>query len=172
MMTVMIAFGGWCRFYWGQSPNIGQILGGKAFTELKGKWGMEKIWFSFPERDQVWFRHGWWEKMCFVWLVAVRAAPGCFSWCKSQTMGTNSKNTLGKGAIAKEKVGQKNVWEFVPLRGGGRTPNGKCHLKFPFRFFLHPSLTCNRTPKTWKTSTIRAIKGLVGWLGTIRGLGD
>ena len=136
MMTVMIAFGGWCRFYWGQSPNIGQILGGKAFTELKGKWGMEKIWFSFPERDQVWFRHGWWEKMCFVWLVAVRAAPGCFSWCKSQTMGTNSKNTLGKGAIAKEKVGQKNVWKFVPLRGGGWTPNGKCHLKFPFRFFF------------------------------------
>ena len=35
--------GGWCRFYCGQLPNIGQILGGKAFTELKGKWRMEKI---------------------------------------------------------------------------------------------------------------------------------
>ena len=35
--------GGWCRFYCGQLPNIGQILGGRAFTELKGKWRMEKI---------------------------------------------------------------------------------------------------------------------------------
>ena len=35
--------GGWCRFYCGQLPNIGQILGGRAFIELKGKWGMEKI---------------------------------------------------------------------------------------------------------------------------------
>ena len=36
-----------------------------------------------------------------------------------------------------------NVWKFVPLRGGGGggAPNGKCHLKFPFWFFLHPSLS-------------------------------
>ena len=34
--------------------------------------------------------------------------------------------------LQKKKSGVKNVWKFVPLRGGGRTPNGKCHLKFPF----------------------------------------
>ena len=70
--------------------------------------------------------------MCLILLVVVRVAPGCFSWCKSQTMGTNSKNTLGKGAIAKEKVGQKKCLEICAIKGGGATPNGKYHLKFPF----------------------------------------
>ena len=35
----------------------------------------------------------------------------------------------------RKKVGWKNVWKFVPLRGGGSTPNGKNHLKFPFWLF-------------------------------------
>ena len=75
--------------------------------------------------------------------MAVRAAPGCFSWCKSQTMGTNSKNTLGKGAIAKEKVGQKNVWKFVPLRGGGvGRLMANAILNFHFDY-LNPSLIKN-----------------------------
>ena len=40
--------------------------------------------------------------------------------------------------MQKKKSGVKNVWKFVPLRGvggGGQTPNGKCHLKFPFLLF-------------------------------------
>ena len=81
--------------------------------------------------------------MCLILLVVVRAAPGCFSWCKSQTMGTNSKNTLGKGAIAKEKVGQKNVWKFVPLRGGGvGRLMANAILNFHFDY-LNPSLIEN-----------------------------
>ena len=31
-----------------------------------------------------------------------------------------------------KKSGVKNVWKFVPVRGGVSTPNGKYHLKFPF----------------------------------------
>ena len=45
----------------------------------------------------------------------------------------------------RKKVGWKNVWKLVPLRGegGGRTPNGKCHLKFPFWFFdSFPKVSC------------------------------
>jgi hypothetical protein len=51
-------------------------------------------------------------------------------------MGTNSKNTLGKGAIAKEKVGQKNVWKFVPLRGGVGCLMANAILNFHFDFFF------------------------------------
>ena len=38
--------------------------------------------------------------------------------------------------MQKKKSGVKKCLEILPLRGGGgRTPNGKCHLKFPFLFF-------------------------------------
>ena len=88
--------------------------------------------------------------MCLILLVVVRAAPGCFSWCKSQTMGTNSKNTLGKGAIAKEKAGQKNVWKFVPLRGGGGGPlMANAILNFHFDF-----LTTSLRRQAWLKSTL------------------
>ena len=39
--------------------------------------------------------------------------------------------------LQKKKSGVKNVWKFVPLRGGGGggwTPNGKYHLRFPFDY--------------------------------------
>ena len=39
--------------------------------------------------------------------------------------------------LQKKKSGVKKCLEILPLRGGeggGRTPNGKCHLKFPFWF--------------------------------------
>ena len=39
-----------------------------------------------------------------------------------------------KSRLQKKKSGVKKCLEILPLRGGegGRTPNGKCHLKFPF----------------------------------------
>ena len=33
----------------------------------------------------------------------------------------------------------------IKLRGGGRSPNGKCHLKFPFWFFAHLPYLVNST---------------------------
>ena len=36
-------------------------------------------------------------------------------------------------SVAKEKKwGEKMSGNFAIKGGGGRTPNGKCHLKFPF----------------------------------------
>ena len=45
-----------------------------------------------------------------------------------------------KDSIAKEKSGVKNVWEFVPLRGGVGRLMANAILNFHFDF-LHPSLT-------------------------------
>ena len=49
--------------------------------------------------------------------------------------------------MQKKKSGVKNVWKFVLFKGGGggRTPNGKYHLKFPF--WLFEPLPC---PHFWK----------------------
>ena len=47
----------------------------------------------------------------------------------------------------------------MPLRGGGQTPNGKCHLKFPFWFF---ESFPNPKYVSWKRGPIghRLIRGL------------
>ena len=46
-------------------------------------------------------------------------------------------------SVAKEKKwGKKMSGNFAIKGGGGRTPNGKCHLKFPF-WFLTTSLNVN-----------------------------
>ena len=37
--------------------------------------------------------------------------------------------------MQKKKSGVKKCLEICAIKGGGRTPNGKCHLKFPFWFF-------------------------------------
>ena len=35
-------------------------------------------------------------------------------------------------SIAKEKKWGKKMSGNFAIKGGGQTPNGKCHLKFPF----------------------------------------
>ena len=42
--------------------------------------------------------------------------------------------------MQKKKSGVKNVWKFVPLRGGGRRLMAKTILNFPFDYW-HTSLS-------------------------------
>ena len=70
-------------------------------------------------------------------------------------------------SIAKEKKWGKNVWKFVPLRGGGPTPYGKNILNFHVDYLTAPlRLTCDdldqgrQAPSTFLLDYRRPQEGL------------
>ena len=102
----------------GQLPNIGHPLilwgrclqGGKAFAENgkgkmeNGKWKREtkNLFFISRERSSIiqtrmveWVSWSGWEKMYFVWLVAVRAVPGVEAMLVSSDIRVGQKRIEG-----------------------------------------------------------------------------